>query len=175
MPTDSHHYTGYVQHDYPIFDEENAVYSTLLCHWEKDRCCPSILLLKTFPFIIDTSWPEHGPMSLSPSCQEICKGRRHHQKVFRTKDIKVIFPYLWCLSPCCTARMSGNTLRIGFMSCDFNDHPTAHLVEGIFSVFAKMRESLVHRLELIVFSYGKDDGSIYRQNLEKVTHKRWQT
>jgi predicted O-linked N-acetylglucosamine transferase (SPINDLY family) len=64
---------------------------------------------------------------------------------------------------------SGWTLRVGFISCDFNDHPTAHLVEAIFSVFAKMRAARDHHhFKLIVFSYGKDDNSIYRHNLQKV-------
>jgi predicted O-linked N-acetylglucosamine transferase (SPINDLY family) len=64
--------------------------------------------------------------------------------------------------------VSGRTLRVGFISCDFNDHPTAHLVEAIFSVFAKMRAVHDHHFKLIVFSYGKDDNSIYRYNLQKV-------
>ena len=32
------------------------------------------------------------------------------------------------------ARIDGHRLRLGFISYDFNDHPTAHLVEAIFDV-----------------------------------------
>ena len=48
-------------------------------------------------------------------------------------------------------------LKIGYLSHDFNDHPTAHMVEGLF----------VHHdqsnFETYAYSYGKDDHSIFRQ------------
>lgn len=72
-------------------------------------------------------------------------------------------------------------LKIGFMSFDFNNHPTAHLVEGIFSIIRKHRTtvvaagdrqvmtSLIHNrfddVELFIYSYGRDDNSTYRQQL----------
>ena len=66
-------------------------------------------------------------------------------------------------------------LRIGFMSFDFNNHPTAHLVEGIFSVIrrysdkknnsASTKSSRFADVELYIYSYGKDDNSTYRRQL----------
>lgn len=73
-------------------------------------------------------------------------------------------------------RKNVETLRIGFISFDFNDHPTAHLVEGIFHTVQQLREkgarrglSWPHKTELIVYSYGKDDGSSYRNRLSTVS------
>jgi hypothetical protein len=53
-------------------------------------------------------------------------------------------------------------MKIGFISCDFNDHPTAHLVEGIFDVVQQYRSSSdagaggrgMFATELVAFSYG---------------------
>ena len=71
---------------------------------------------------------------------------------------------------------STSPLRIGFMSYDFNDHPTAHLVEGIFDIVRKQvlqQEHSTHeynfKYRLIIFSYGKDDGSTFRKQLEQVS------
>ena len=61
------------------------------------------------------------------------------------------------------------SLRIGFMSYDFNDHPTAHLVEGIFDVVYRRNQYAQRKYTLIIFSYGKNDGSTYRLQLEQVS------
>ena len=65
-----------------------------------------------------------------------------------------------------------NELRIGFLSYDFNDHPTAHLVEGIFQLVKRWREnqlfSAFRNIKFIIFSYGKDDSSEYRHRLQQV-------
>ncbi len=80
------------------------------------------------------------------------------------------------------------TLRLGFLSYDFNDHPTSHLVEGLFFSVRKgqrrataaggvwglggrpplevdplegLNTSVFDSVELLVYSYGKDDGSTY--------------
>jgi predicted O-linked N-acetylglucosamine transferase (SPINDLY family) len=82
--------------------------------------------------------------------------------------------------------ISRRRLRLGFMSFDFNDHPTAHLIEAVFQIItAAQREatdltantstpaagSIFAGVELIVFSYGRNDGSQYRKNLEQLAHK----
>ena len=57
-------------------------------------------------------------------------------------------------------------LRMAFVSHDFNDHPTAHLMEGLF----------VHHnasaVAVSVFSYGKDDGSRYRRAIAALASRR---
>lgn len=52
-------------------------------------------------------------------------------------------------------------LNIGYLSYDFYDHATAHLMAGLFE--AHNRE----KFNICVFSYGPDDESIYRQNIEE--------
>lgn len=63
-------------------------------------------------------------------------------------------------------------LTIGFISFDFNDHPTAHLIESIFYIIHKKRsEGVYNNIITILFSYGKDDNSIYRHSLTKLADK----
>ena len=83
-------------------------------------------------------------------------------------------------------------IKIGFMSYDFNGHPTAHLVEAIFveisnyvqqsgrksstaapvvlgsSPTVNRKHHVFDDIELYVYSYGKDDNSTYRNNLIQV-------
>lgn len=80
----------------------------------------------------------------------------------------------------------GRKIRLGFLSYDFNDHPTAHLVEGIFDIVRKHRDyrsdeshmeasdashtrRVFSQVELVIFSYGKHDTSSYRLRLEEVS------
>ncbi len=67
-------------------------------------------------------------------------------------------------------------LRLGFSSYDFNNHPTAHLVEGIFSEAHRLRpecpsSSRRCSVELFVYSYGFDDNSTYRRSLQSKAHR----
>jgi predicted O-linked N-acetylglucosamine transferase (SPINDLY family) len=70
----------------------------------------------------------------------------------------------------------GYQLRIGFISYDFNDHPTAHLIEGIFKIIQEKRSlreknvsegNIFDSIYTVIFSYGKDDGSVYRSILQR--------
>lgn len=58
---------------------------------------------------------------------------------------------------------SSSVLRIGFISHDFNNHPTAHLVEALFA----LRNAQV---ELYAYNYGVNDGSVYYDNIKMVIH-----
>jgi len=71
-------------------------------------------------------------------------------------------------------------LRLGFLSYDFNNHPTAHLVEALFVVIAQQRELLAQRLpahpiykrvRTFLYSYGKDDSSDYRKQLMRLADR----
>jgi protein O-GlcNAc transferase len=55
-------------------------------------------------------------------------------------------------------------LKLAYLSYDFNDHPTAHLVEGLF---AHHRPS---RVNAVCYNYGKDDGSSYRKHIAEMAH-----
>lgn len=51
-------------------------------------------------------------------------------------------------------------LRIGYLSSDFHGHPVAYLVAEIFELHDR------ERFEVLLFSYGPDDGSAMRRRLE---------
>jgi len=57
--------------------------------------------------------------------------------------------------------LSGNRLRIGYLSTDFHTHATAFLAAGMFE--AHDRE----RFEIVAFSSGPDDGSPMRRRLTR--------
>ncbi|KAG1709552.1 hypothetical protein DVH05_020202 [Phytophthora capsici] len=50
-------------------------------------------------------------------------------------------------------------LNVGYLSYDFSDHPTAHLIEGVFAT--SDRDSI----NTVAFGYGRDDGSAFRQRI----------
>ena len=52
-------------------------------------------------------------------------------------------------------------LKIGYICYDFNDHPTAHLAEGLF-----LYHNRSGRVDVDAYNYGKDDNSTYRRNIE---------
>lgn len=54
---------------------------------------------------------------------------------------------------------SGRKLHVGYLSFDFTDHPTAHLLKGLFASSDRTRTTVV------AFSYGKDDGSDVRREV----------
>ena len=54
-----------------------------------------------------------------------------------------------------------NRLRLGYLSYDFNDHPTAHMIEGLFKHHRR------HRVDGTAYSYGKHDRSVYRERIER--------
>ncbi len=56
---------------------------------------------------------------------------------------------------------AGDTrLRIGYLSRDFYDHPVAHLLANAFALHDRTQ------CEIFAFSYGPDDGSLYRKAIE---------
>jgi protein O-GlcNAc transferase len=54
---------------------------------------------------------------------------------------------------------TGERLRIGYMSRDFRDHPVGQLLRSVLSLHDRAR------FEVFAFSYGPDDGSIYRTSI----------
>lgn len=51
-------------------------------------------------------------------------------------------------------------LTVGYISYDFADHPTAHLLKGLFATTNR------ERTKVIAFGYGKDDGTQIRRELK---------
>lgn len=58
-------------------------------------------------------------------------------------------------------------LVISFLSQDFTDHPTAHLVEGLFVNNRKFQSDRMP-VQYLVYSYGKNDNSTCRHNIEQL-------
>ncbi|GBG26091.1 UDP-N-acetylglucosamine--peptide N-acetylglucosaminyltransferase 110 kDa subunit [Hondaea fermentalgiana] len=56
---------------------------------------------------------------------------------------------------------TGERVRVGYFSYDFNDHPTAHLCEDLFDLHALHR-----RVDSFTLNFGKDDGSDFRKRIE---------
>ncbi|MBF0310482.1 MAG: tetratricopeptide repeat protein [Magnetococcales bacterium] len=52
-------------------------------------------------------------------------------------------------------------LRIGYLSADFHNHPTAHLMLGLFKRHNR------HRVTVFAYSLGPDDGSHYRRRIRE--------
>nr|MCU0805987.1 tetratricopeptide repeat protein [Burkholderiales bacterium] len=57
------------------------------------------------------------------------------------------------------APVTGGRIRIGYVSGDFRDHATAHLTAGLFERHDR------ERFEVFGYSFGRDDGSAYRQRI----------
>lgn len=58
-----------------------------------------------------------------------------------------------------SATASTPQLCVGYLSYDFTDHPTAHLLKGLFASSDRTRTRVV------AFGYGKDDGSAVRREI----------
>jgi protein O-GlcNAc transferase len=58
-------------------------------------------------------------------------------------------------------RQKNEKIRIGYLSADIRNHPVGHLIQGIFKKHNK------NKFESHVYSYGLNDKSIYRANIER--------
>jgi len=65
-------------------------------------------------------------------------------------------------------RAQGDRLKIGYICYDFNDHPTAHLAEGLFKFHNQS-----NAVNVDAYNYGKDDDSTYRRNIEALVGGRF--
>lgn len=54
-----------------------------------------------------------------------------------------------------------NKIKIGYVSADFRNHPTAHLIKGLFDLHNR------DEFEIYAYSTGPDDGSEYRKIIEE--------
>lgn len=80
-----------------------------------------------------------------------------------------LIPYLESATP----RFYCKEIRIGFISYDFNDHPTAQMMEGFFVLLHQLRNQErkssssrclpFHQIRVIALSYGRNDGSYYHR------------
>jgi len=59
----------------------------------------------------------------------------------------------------------GRKIKIGYLSNDYWNHATAHLILGLFKTHDR------DNFEIYAYSYGPNDGSFYRRELEKTADK----
>jgi len=52
-------------------------------------------------------------------------------------------------------------VRVGYLSCDFRNNAVGHLTRGLFGLHDRAR------FEAFAYSYGPDDGSLYRKSVEE--------
>ena len=57
--------------------------------------------------------------------------------------------------------VSENKTTLGFMSNNFRNHPTAHLISGMFGHFNR------NDFNIFCYSYGEDDGSSYAERIRR--------
>jgi protein O-GlcNAc transferase len=62
-------------------------------------------------------------------------------------------------------RKPNSPIRIGYVSADYRDHPTAHLINGLFKLHDR------EKFEVYAYSYGKNDKSQFRKNIEQNVDK----
>ena len=79
---------------------------------------------ESLPSHLDLLSPWHG-LNFSLSSAELLKLSQHFVKKFFSK-----IPSVTSLLP---KEKKGGPLRIGYLSADFRDHPTAHLIKGVFA------------------------------------------
>jgi predicted O-linked N-acetylglucosamine transferase (SPINDLY family) len=58
------------------------------------------------------------------------------------------------------AKFKEGKITIGYLSGDFRNHPVAHLMSGLFKLHNRQE------FEIICYSYGRNDGSEYRKQIE---------
>lgn len=72
------------------------------------------------------------------------------------------------VEPCATkaAQPTGKRIRVGYLSCDFRNHATMHLLAGLFECHDR------ERFEVFAYDYSNNDISDYRQRfLDAVEHQ----
>jgi predicted O-linked N-acetylglucosamine transferase (SPINDLY family) len=63
-------------------------------------------------------------------------------------------------------REKNKKIRIGYLSNDFKDHATSHLLMGV------LREHNHKKFDIFAYSHSEDDKSYYRKEIEKLTNFR---
>ena len=83
---------------------------------------------------VATAWSKHIQEKVVPYKKNYDFKNRHHKKI-----------------------------RIGYLSNDFKDHATSHLMLGLFRLHNQ------EKFEIYAYSYGENDRSFYRNEIEKLT------
>jgi protein O-GlcNAc transferase len=130
-----------------------------ICSWNQ-RQTYNERLLKQVANSLAKDLP--GPLSASaalvfgvPADQHLAIARQTSAKIFASvADQRRQFNFAH-------QRGSRERLRIGYLSADFRNHPTSHLMQGVFGKHDR------GAFEIIAYSIGPDDGSTYRQRIAR--------
>ncbi len=76
---------------------------------------------------------------------------------------KKIYPFS---KPYAFNKKAGPKIRLGYLSNDFRDHATSHLIMGLLRLHNRKK------FDIFTYSYGQNDQSSYRREIEKTTHFR---
>ncbi len=63
------------------------------------------------------------------------------------------------------SKKKGKKIRIGYLSADFKNHATAHLIMGLLKLHNRKK------FNIFIYSYGENDHSHYRKETEKAADK----
>lgn len=91
-------------------------------------------------------------LPLSPAYQQAIAGDRSGRIARYTKSLQPQVPTF-------SIKLEPKKLRIGYVSADFREHATAHLMQGLFGLHDR------NRFEIIGYSLYRDESSIYQQQI----------
>jgi protein O-GlcNAc transferase len=134
-----------------------------ICNWQELEALTTKLDVFTKKALDSGSKPAETPfMSITrnanPSINFAIAKAWSHDIVKALPDLRVRFPI--------NVKTTHKTkIVIGYLSSDFRNHATAHLMLSLFG--CHNRESF----EIFCYSYGKDDGSHYRAQIEHDCNK----
>lgn len=130
------------------------------CYWEK---------LATYSAVLDTYTHAALEMGIKPEEDPFLNLSRHCNPLMNYKVAKAWSDDLARQvgagrraiqkHECGRGRRS-DKITIGYLSNNFKNHPTAHLIMGLFRYHNR------DRFNIFCYSYGKDDNSIYRKQIK---------
>jgi hypothetical protein len=161
---------------------------TLLSHLAEDLCCHLTVSSTTYLFVPSSLSPQQRPHDLlrrylTPSRSSLpphLTSQVNSLSLSLSLSVSLTLTLSLSLTHTHTQESSGvdKVLRIGFISYDFSNHPTAHLLEGILTLIRKFGSksrssgsaSSSQSIHTTLFSYGPNDHSIYRKSLQQVRY-----
>lgn len=144
----------YLQAAIKLDPQNTTMYTDLLllqmelCNWDEVAKLESLLThrhLYITPFVSVAAWENNRQnfQAAKAVSQNLADQAAH---------LGIVFPFS-------KHRRSTARIRLGYLSSDFRDHATAHLVLDLFKLHDR------RLFQVFVYSYGPDDGSSYRRQI----------
>lgn len=153
---------AYLERAAPAYADYPSAYVYLyslrqkLCDWRDYDSLPARLLAPALG-PVDPAHPPALPFPLTSfpgdidEAQQLTIARRF--SAYLARDIAPYTEHPWA--------GRNPRIRLGYLSADFHDHATAHLMLGMFKRHDRSR------FEVFAYSYGPNDGSDYRGRIER--------